>query len=63
MFNSDPDHLEHHEHHEDVQHLWDEWSEHGVYHHSAWKQFRSTALSGQAVAEAIPLVGIDLVAM
>lgn len=30
VFDTDPDH--HHEHRdEDVQHLWDEWSEHGVY--------------------------------
>lgn len=33
VLNADRDHHDHHAHHdEDVQHLWDEWSEHGVYH-------------------------------
>lgn len=35
VINSDPDHHEHRDHHnEDARHLWDEWSEHGVYHNT-----------------------------
>lgn len=40
MFNSDPDHHEHLENRaDDVQHLWEEWSEHGVYHCFVLKHF------------------------